>query len=170
MTVRAITPDDATAYIQLRLQIDGECPFMAFQAEEGALSPKRLRGRIELMLATDNQMIFVAEGATDADKELIGFLCATGGVYQHDRHNVQIVVGVKQAFTRQGVGTRLLQACEQWARAQHLYRLQLNVVTCNEAAVALYQKFGFEICGLAKAMLRVANEYFDLYTMSKILA
>ena len=97
-------------------------------------------------------------------------MCATGGVYRHDHHNIQIVVGVRQALTRQGVGTQLLQACEQWARAQHLYRLQLNVVTCNQAAMALYKKFGFEIDGLAKAMLRVDNDYFDLYTMSKILA
>jgi ribosomal protein S18 acetylase RimI-like enzyme len=165
IAVREIRPDDAAAYVQLRLQIDHECRFMVFQAEAGSLSPKRLRGRIELLLATDNQTIFVAEAAG----ELIGFLCATGGVYRHDRHNVQIVVGVLQTFTCHGIGTRLLQTCEQWARARCLYRLELSVATHNDSALALYKKFDFEVEGLAKAMLRVDDEYIDLYYMSKVL-
>ncbi len=165
VTVREITPDDAAAYIQLRLQIDAETRFMIFQAEPGSLSPRRVRSRLELILSTDNQTIFVAEEG----EQLVGFLCATGGVYRHDCHNVQIVVGVRQAFTCQGIGTRLLGACECWARAHDLYRLELSVMTYNHAAVALYTKLGFEIDGLAKAMLRVDDEYVDLYYMSKVL-
>ena len=164
--VREITPDDAAAYLQLRLQIDRECRFMSFQADAGTLSLKHLRGRLTLMLSTDNQTIFVAEKAG----ELIGFLCATGGVYRHDHHNVQIVIGVRETFTRRGVGTRLMQACEQWARTRGLYRLELSVATHNQAAMALYKKFDFEIEGLAKAMLRIDDEYVDLYTMSKVLS
>lgn len=166
VVVREIIPDDAAAYVQLRLQIDRECRFMAFQADAGLLSLKRLRGRLALMLSTDNQTIFVA----DAAGELIGFLCATGGVYRHDHHNVQIVIGVREAFTCRGVGTRLMQACEQWAREQQLYRLELNVATHNQVAIALYKKFGFEVERLAKAMLRIDDEYVDLYTMSKVLS
>jgi RimJ/RimL family protein N-acetyltransferase len=166
ITVREITPDDAAAYLQLRLQIDRETKFMIFSPDASMLSSRRLRGRLELMLSTDNQMIFVAQDAGT----LIGFLCATGGVYRHDYHTAQIVVGVRQAFTRQGIGTQLMQACEQWARARGLYRLELSVATHNTVALALYKKFGFEIEGLAKAMLRVDNEYIDLYYMSKALS
>ena len=49
-----------------------------------------MRGRIELMLATDNQMIFVA----DDGGQLLGFLWAGGGLYRHNRHNVHIIIGV----------------------------------------------------------------------------
>ncbi len=167
--VREITPDDAAAYLRLRLQIDRETKFMAFQADAGSLALNRLRGRLALMLSTDNQTIFVAEDAADADGEFIGFLCATGGVYRHDHHNVQIVIGVRETFTCQGVGTQLMQACEQWARARGLYRLELSVVTHNAVALALYKKFDFEVEGLAKAMLRIDDEYVDLYYMSKVL-
>lgn len=170
VVVREITPEDAAAYVQLRLQIDRECRFMAFEADAGSLSLKRLRGRLALMLSTDNQTIFVAESAAHAAGELIGFLCATGGVYRHDHHNVQIVIGVREAFTRRGVGTQLMAACHQWARRRGLYRLELSVATHNQAALALYKKFDFEIEGLAKAMLRIDDEYVDFYLMSKVLA
>lgn len=164
--VREITPEDAAAYLQLRLQIDHETKFMVFQPEAGLLSPRRLRGRLELMLASDNQTVLVAEQAG----ELIGFLCATGGVYRHDHHTVQIVIGVKQAFTRQGIGTQLMQTCEQWARDKHLHRLELTVMTHNCAALGLYHKVGFAIEGTAKCGLCVDGEYVDLHYMGKCLS
>ena len=166
ITVREIAPDDAAAYVQLRLHIDRETKFMVFQPETGMLSPKRWRGRLELMLASDNQTIFVAEH----EGELIGFLCATGGVYRHDHHTVQIVVGVRQAFTWQGIGTQLMQTCEQWAREHQLRRLELCVMPHNIAALALYHKAGFTIEGTAKCAVCIDGEYVDLHTMGKCLS
>ncbi len=166
LVVREITPDDAAAYLQLRLQIDRETKFMVFQPEAGMLSPRRLRGRLELMLASDNQTILVAEHAG----ELIGFLCATGGVYRHDHHTAQIVIGVRQTFTRQGIGTQLMQTCERWARERQLRRLELCVMPHNIAALALYHKVGFTIEGTAKCALCIDGEYVDLHTMGKCLA
>jgi RimJ/RimL family protein N-acetyltransferase len=165
ITVREITAADAAAYWQLRLQIDRETKFMVLQPDDGTLTTKRLRGRLELMLATDNQTIFVGENGD----QLIGFLCATGGVYRHDHHNVQIVLGVLRPFTCQGLGTQLLQACEQWARERHLRRLALTVMTHNHAALALYQKIGFSIEGTAKCALCIDGQSVDLYTMGKCL-
>ncbi len=166
MTVREITPEDADAYLQLRLQIDRETKFMVFAPDASMLSPRRWRGRLELMLASDNQTIFVAED----NEALIGFLCATGGVYRHDHHTIQIVVGVVQAFTRQGIGTQLMQTCEQWAREQHLHRLELCVMTNNTAALALYHKVGFTIEGTARCALCIDGDYVDLHTMGKCLS
>ncbi len=131
--VRPITPEDAAAYWQLRQQIDRETEFLRFEADDWLVTTPRVRGRIELMLATDNQMIFVAE----ADECLIGFLWAGGGLYRHNHHNVHVIVGVQQAFTRQGIGTRLLTTCEAWACAQQLQRLELAVMTHNFPALAL---------------------------------
>lgn len=166
ITVREITPEDAAAYLQLRLQIDRETKFMVFAPDASMLSPRRLRGRLELMLASDNQTIFVAED----DGALIGFLCATGGVYRHDHHTAQIVVGVRQAFTRQGIGTQLMRTCEQWARERQLRRLELCVMPHNIAALALYHKAGFTIEGTAKCALCIDGEYVDLHTMGKCLS
>ena len=98
--VRQITPDDAAAYWQLRQQIDRETEFLRFESDDWLITTQRVRGRIELMLATDNQMIFVA----DDDGQLIGFLWAAGGLYRHNHHKVHIIVGVLDAYKRQGLG------------------------------------------------------------------
>src|SRR5512136_408012 len=119
--VREITPDDAATYWQLRQQIDRETEFLHFETDDWLVTTQRVRGRIELMLATDNQTIFVAEKAG----RLIGFLWAGGGLYRHNHQRVHILLGVLEAYTHQGVGTRLLKACEGWGHAHHLQRLEL---------------------------------------------
>jgi RimJ/RimL family protein N-acetyltransferase len=117
------------------------------------------------MLATDNQMIFVA----DDSRQLIGFLWAGGGLYRHNRHTVHLIVGVLDAYKRQGLGTRLLTACEDWACANQLQRLELSVMTHNFPALALYRKQEFEIEGTAIYALCIDGKYIDLHYMSKVL-
>jgi len=165
INVREITPDDAAAYWQLRQQIDRETEFLRFEADRYLQTTRHVRERIELMLASDNQTIFVAE---DGD-QLIGFLWAGGGLYRHNRHRVHIILGVRHAYLRQGIGTRLLVACEEWARTQRLQRLDLSVMAHNLPALALYSKRGFQIEGTAVYALCIDGNYIDLHYMSKVL-
>jgi ribosomal protein S18 acetylase RimI-like enzyme len=44
---------------------------------------------------------------------------------------------------RQGIGARLVQAVEQWAKQQHAAEVRLEVFGFNEPAIALYAKQGF---------------------------
>ena len=166
ISVREIITDDAAAYWQLRQQIDHETEFLRFEPDDWLVTTQHVRGRIELMLATDNQMIFVAEN----EEQLIGFLWAGGGLYRHNHHKVHIILGVRQAHTGQGIGTLLLTACEGWARTHHLQRLELSVMTHNFAALALYKKMGFQIEGTAPYALCLDGKYIDLQYMSKVLA
>jgi RimJ/RimL family protein N-acetyltransferase len=165
INVREITPDDAAAYWQLRQQIDRETEFLRFETDNWLVTTQHVRSRIELMLATDNQTIFLAE---EGD-QLIGFLWAGGGLYRHNRCRVHIILGVRQPYYRQGIGTRLLTACEGWAREQHLQRLELSVMTHNFPALALYDKHGFHIEGTAPYALCIDGHYIDLHYMSKVL-
>jgi ribosomal protein S18 acetylase RimI-like enzyme len=165
ISVREITPDDAAAYWQLRQQIDRETEFLRFEADNYLQTTQRVRGRIELMLASKNQTIFVAENGD----QLIGFLWAGGGLYRHTCLRVHLILGVRQAYQRQGLGTRLLTTCEDWAREQRLERLELSVMTHNFPALALYQKQGFQIEGTAPYALCIDGKYIDLHYMSKVL-
>ena len=166
INVREIIPDDAAEYWQLRQQIDSETEFLRFEADNYLQTTRRVRSRIELMLAADNQTIFVAE---DGD-QLIGFLWAAGGLYRHNRQRVHIILGVRQPYYRQGIGTQLLRACEEWAREQCLQRLELAVMAHNFPALALYHKQGFRIEGTAPYALCIDGNYIDLHYMSKVLA
>jgi RimJ/RimL family protein N-acetyltransferase len=165
ITIRQVTVEDAAAYLSLRTQLDTETKFMMLEPGERQITIEQERERLTALLATDNSMVFLAE----SDGEPIGFLWANGGMFRRNHHNVHIVIGIRAAYTNQGIGTRLFQVCEVWARERGLHRLELTVMTNNPLGIALYKKTGFQIEGTALDALRVDGQYVDLHTMSKLL-
>ncbi len=61
-----------------------------------------------------------------------------------------LVIGVRPEDQRQGVGTRLLQACLDHCRAVGLGALSLEVRPSNHSAIAFYRKHGFRHVGTRK--------------------
>lgn len=69
-----------------------------------------------------------------------------------------------------GVGTALVAAAVEWARARGLHKLTLSVFPHNDAAIALYRKFGFVEEGRRTRHIRRANgELWDLIEMGLLL-
>ena len=64
-------------------------------------------------------------------------------------------VAVFPEYRRQGIAAQILQVFLQFAAANHLAFLTLEVRPSNAAAIALYQGFGFEEVGRCK-------NYYDL--------
>jgi RimJ/RimL family protein N-acetyltransferase len=67
---------------------------------------------------------------------------------------------------RQGVGTALLQAAADWAREAGIRKLELHVFPWNEAAIALYEAFGFEREGYRWEHYKRGGEYVDAILMA----
>jgi RimJ/RimL family protein N-acetyltransferase len=165
ITIRQITVDDAAAFLAMRAQVDLETRFMMLEPGERQTTVEQERERIANMLKADNKQTFLAED----DGQLVGWLWANGGDFRRNHHCAHIVIGIKAAYTNQGIGTRLFQACEAWARERGLHRLELTVMTHNQLGIALYKKMGFQIEGTAPDALRVDGEYVDLHYMSKLI-
>ena len=69
-----------------------------------------------------------------------------------------------------GVGSALVVEAIQWARARGLHKLSLSVFPHNDAAIALYRKFGFAEEGRRRGQIRRANgELWDLIDMGLLL-
>ncbi|MEC4807057.1 MAG: ribosomal protein S18-alanine N-acetyltransferase [Jaaginema sp. PMC 1079.18] len=60
------------------------------------------------------------------------------------------LLAVAPAYRRQGLGRLLLATLLQQAQKRGLERATLEVRCSNQAAIALYQKFGFKIAGTRK--------------------
>lgn len=138
---------------------------MLLEPGERLTTSEEQRQKIAALLAADHSMIFVAE----IDGQLTGYLGAYGSSYQRNRHSVYLVVGILQAFSGQGVGTRLFAELQRWAEARHLRRLELTVMAHNDTAIALYKKVGFEVEGIKKDSIRLGDRYIDELYMSRLL-
>jgi RimJ/RimL family protein N-acetyltransferase len=77
---------------------------------------------------------------------------------------------VDRGWRGRGVGSALLAACIDWARDASAYKITLQVWPHNDAALALYEKFGFEREGyLRKQWRRSTGELWDAILMGLVL-
>jgi putative acetyltransferase len=98
--------------------------------------------------------------------EVIGF----GGLYalgEGQSHLGWLMLGVREAFQRQGIGSILMHMLIGTAQVfVGLQRIQLTVFSDNIAAINLYKQFGFEIEGRHQRFARRGADFVDAFTMA----
>lgn len=166
MLIREVRPEDAENFICLIKQVEAEAKFMLMEAGERKTTHEQQRKQLELIKQQSNSTIFVAE---QENGKLIGYLIAIGGSVKRTKHSAYLVIGILEDFRGRGIGTSLFQRVEEWAIDSRILRLELTVVTQNEAGLALYKKSGFEVEGTKRKSLMVDDEFYNEYLMSKLL-
>jgi RimJ/RimL family protein N-acetyltransferase len=82
----------------------------------------------------------------------------------------EIGMAVARDWRGRGVGSALMVAAIEWAREQGLHKLCLSVFAQNDAAIALYRKFGFVEEGRRiKQYRRTSGELWDTIEMGLLL-
>src|SRR5919199_151506 len=71
------------------------------------------------------------------------------------------LMAVERAWRGRGVGSALMEAALRWAESNRVEKVSLEVYPTNEAAVALYRKFGFAEEGRMVRQSRKSYGYED---------
>jgi RimJ/RimL family protein N-acetyltransferase len=107
--------------------------------------------------------VFVAEAE---DGRIVGRLSLARDQHPASRHVADLGLMVAGSHRRQGIGSALLGAAVEWARANDVRKLELHVFTYNEAAIRLYERFGFEREGLRRRHYRQGDKLVDAILMA----
>jgi RimJ/RimL family protein N-acetyltransferase len=166
LIIREIKSSDAEKFSTLTPQVEAESEYMLWEAGERNVQVEQQLKMIEGIEQKENSTILVAE---KDNKNLVGFLMAVGGNAKRIKHSAYIVMGILNEYRGKGIGTKLIEELERWAFNHNIHRLELTVVTCNEAALSLYRKMGFVIEGTKKNSLCIDGKFVDEYDMSKLL-
>ena len=85
------------------------------------------------------------------------------------RHVGSIGMAVRDDWQGKGVGTALMEPvldlADNWL---NLTRIELRVYVDNTPAIALYEKFGFEVEGTHRRMAFRDGKYVDGYSMARL--
>lgn len=84
-------------------------------------------------------------------------------------HSGELGMGVLCSYRGQGIGHALILSTIRRAKEIGLKRIELRVRQGNKAAMALYQKVGFEVEGVKKRGARLSGVYEDIYCMGLLL-
>ncbi len=164
VNVRRAVPGDAARVVALASAVAGE--------EEGWLladsrwrSTSDERRYIRALQRHPDAAVLVAEIESG---DLVGRLSLMRDPHPASAHVADIGLMVAAPFRRRGVGTALMAAAEEWSRAAGVTKLELHVFPHNHAAIALYEKLGYEREGLRKGQYAVAGgELRDVILMAK---
>lgn len=161
MNLRSLTGEDVLAYRSLRLRALGEWP-PAFGTSVGEETAVGLEDLAERLTPSRQQLIF---GAYE-DDVLVGSIRLTRC---EDSQRSAYIAGfyVAPEYRRKEYGRELLSTAIGYARSEwELLRINLAVVSGQEAAIALYRSIGFTEYGIERKAFERRGEFFDEILMT----
>ncbi len=153
--VRTATVDDLDAVVELYAAVAEEGRWIGAEAP---VDKVERRARFESSIRRDDAEFFVA---TDDDR-IVGELGIEVAGYGVAEFGMMVAADARG----RGVGSGLLSAAIEWARGAGAHKVGLQVWPHNEAAIALYRKFGFDEEGRLRRHYRRRNgELWDAVIM-----
>tara|TARA_R110000868_G_scaffold46376_8_gene153247 strand:- start:16225 stop:16743 length:519 start_codon:yes stop_codon:yes gene_type:complete len=163
--VRAALESDAASLAILGERLAESDPYLVVSGFDPVTGVTLLKGSTGAAAQAQTSQIFVAEH----DGELAGLaICRCHPPPERDTV-LQLDLGVDSRYRRHGLGSALIRHSLFWAQEVGLHRVQLAVVAENKAAIAVYEKHGFEIEGTLRKGFRLAGQLHDVHVMARLL-
>ena len=164
--VRRATPADARPLIQLLEHLSVETDFLVVTVPHIRRDLTAVVDYLRVAEVSETNATFVAEIAG----KLVGMLVTSSDPHPAKIGVMEVDLGVRLDWRRQGVGRALMQAAEELALGRGAHRIQLRVMTHNAPAIALYKSMGYEIEGTLRRHLIIKGQLIDQHVMAKLLA
>ncbi|WP_281218068.1 GNAT family N-acetyltransferase [Nocardia gamkensis] len=158
--IRVALPADVDGIIELLSAVAAEGKWIRAEAPFDTEAAAR---RILAMSGDEKHGVFVAE--------IDGSVAGTATVEFTARGVTSFAMMVAADQRGRGIGTALLDRVVEWSRDHGAHKVTLEVWPHNQAAMALYDRAGFEVEGVLRAHYRRRNgELWDAVLMSLGLA
>jgi ribosomal protein S18 acetylase RimI-like enzyme len=98
---------------------------------------------------------------------VVGWCDVNPKTHESLRHSGVLGMGVAASHRGQGLGSALLHATLEAASARGITRIELVVRADNAAAIALYERHGFELEGRLRNYMIVDGAAYDALAMAR---
>lgn len=157
-----ISVDDAEALLTYSQQVGAETEYLTFGAKGIDLTLEQEVLRIQSILEMDNQLMLVAK----IDGRIIAVANISTSLREKLCHVGEVGISVLKEYWGQGLASALLGELLEWTKNySNIVRLELEVVSDNERAIQLYQRFGFEKEATLKKAIKLSDGYHDVDKM-----
>lgn len=137
VVVRPAIPRDAAGFVEVYREVAAERRWI--QTEVVPHGERAYRRRFRRSWTSEEATLVAV-----ADGRVIGSLSINREGRPATRHVATLGMFVAESWRGRGVGTALLAEAFRWAHLHDVEKIELTVYPHNEAAIALYRKFGFD--------------------------
>jgi len=162
--VRSAKPGDAKALVALARSVGSEPEGWLITIGEWRTVGEERR-HLRAVRGSRRAAVLVAED----ESGIVGRLSIVRDENPASDHVADVGLMVAKGSRRQGVGSSLLAAAEEWARRTGIAKIELHVFTHNQGALALYRRAGYREVGLREGHFRRAGALIDAILMEKAL-
>jgi RimJ/RimL family protein N-acetyltransferase len=159
--IRPARPKDAAQLVALAEAVASE-PEGWLISDGGWRTSVDERRYLRALRRSNDAAVFVAE----SEEGIVGRLSLGRDPHPASRHVADLGLMVAASHRRRGIGAALLEQSVSWAREVGVRKLELHVFPHNEAAIALYEAFGFRREGYRRAHYRRGRGYVDAILMA----
>jgi RimJ/RimL family protein N-acetyltransferase len=161
LVIRPAHPRDAAPLVSLAEDIAAE-PEGWLISDGGWRTVVDERRYLRALRRYSDAAVFVAE----TEDGIVGRLSLGRDPHPASRHVADLGLMVAASHRRRGIGRALLERSVSWARDAGVRKLELHVFPHNDAAIALYEDFGFRREGYRKAHYRRGRGFVDAILMA----
>lgn len=154
IVLRSAAPEDADDLIKYLKVTSAETPYLIREPDE--------------ITVTHEQEVLFIKNCLDSPKTLMLIAALNGkhigncalhpmGNYQRYSHRCEVAIALYQEFCGYGIGRSMLENVLAVAKGLGFEQAELEVVSDNRNAVALYEKLGFKKYGSFPDNMKYAN-------------
>ena len=161
--IRPADPADAPALVALGRAVGAEPGRWLITASDWR-SVGDERRYLKAIRRYPHAAVFVAEADGG---EIVARLSLSRDQHPSSSHVADLGLMVAADWRRRGIGRALLETAVDWARGAGVRKIELHVFPHNEAAIKLYEEFGFEREGYrTEHYRRSSGEFVDAILMA----
>ena len=150
--------DDAKEMLVYLKKVGSETDYLLFGQEGVPMTVEQEEAFLEKVNKTPYSRMFVVKD----DHQIIGNCYIHANPRDRIKHKAEIAISVLKAYWGKGVGYLLMKSLLDYAnQTSFIETLYLEVISENERAIKLYEKFGFKTYGINKTAIKINNQYFD---------
>lgn len=145
---------DADTLIQYLRITAGETPYLIREPDEVCLTCEQEENFIKRCIDAERELMMIAT----IDGKHIGN-CSLMSVGSHKRysHRCEVAIALYQEFCGNGIGKIMLQTILDIAKKVGYEQAELEVISDNKGAIALYKMLGFEKYGCFPKNIKYAD-------------
>jgi ribosomal protein S18 acetylase RimI-like enzyme len=166
LELRPARAADAPAWAALQRTIYAEGRWFV---GDGAPSAEALAHRLRRLEAARSLVLLAYAAEPTVELALGGWLELHRLCPARMSHVAVLTLAVAPPFRQRGIASRLLKEAYLWARTVGVRKVQLSVREHNRAALALYEREGFELEGRERCQVFDAGNFEDNLLMAKFL-
>ncbi len=165
LTIRSAQINDAEEFLTYINQAQQETDFLMRTPDEFQMTVDDERRFIEDRLLDPRGLLIVAR----YNGVLAGSLGTNSPNFHRYSHKVSFGVSLLKDYWGLGIGRKLIETLIEWADANGIVKISLEVDTLNTRAIRLYHSMGFTEEGYLKMDRRMENmEFRDSLTMARL--